>query len=149
MTAITDIAQARIDALYPDEGYDLRSRTFKNANITNTDLEGSGATSGAVRAQNFLTFFLPTIWSMPTLEELKELFLEELAQGKITPPPTTAPKVSSTAIFDETNLDIPSPILIFLYLSIFAAILCLVYFYLIGIFVGITHVVTWIQGIFH
>lgn len=153
MTAIADIAQERVDALYPNEGYDLRSRTFKTTNITDTDIGSSGATSGAVRVQSFFSLFIPTVWGMPTLEELKKVFLEELAQGKITPPTTVAPEESSTVTSTDTSEHIqtylPSPFLLILYISIFAIVLCVAYFYLISLCVGIAHVINWIHTFLH
>lgn len=148
MTAISDLAQARIDALYPDEGYNLKNRTY-SSDLNQSTPKGPTTVnipSGAAPTQFFLFSIFPQIQTMPTLDELKELFLKKQALGEVSTV-ETSPTITSNANISDQVCDKPPIILIFLYLSIFAVIICVSYFYFVSFCVGLSYATQWIRNL--
>ena len=125
MTAIVDLAQARIDALYPDEKYNLKTGEFG----TQPNLSSSGT-----KPTFFLFSLVPSLQGMPTLKELEELFLAEQSLNGVD----SAEDVSQTeteGTFSEKDLNLLT--LVAFGILFLLAIFCALYFYLCGLFFAI------------
>ena len=131
MTAITDIAQARLNALYPDEHYDLKTKTHVTK-ASGIYTSAPNASSGAVQNQFFLFSLLPSGLSMPTLKELEKLFYEEMALGNITPPANASTEATDSVSVSETDTPIIPYFLIFLIIISIIIFLSIAYFYILS-----------------
>ena len=74
MTAIADLAEARVNTLYPDEHYDIHTHTF----VPIEEYLNQTISNGAQSKTSFLSSLLIGSQAMPTLKELEELFKHEI-----------------------------------------------------------------------
>ena len=77
MTAISDLAEKRVNDLYPDEHYDIQTHTF----IPIEEYKNNQAASNCAKTPKILfSSFFSSFQAMPTLKELEELFKTEMAR---------------------------------------------------------------------
>ena len=76
MTAISTLAEQRVNDLYPDEHYDIHTHTF----IPIEEYKKNQAVSNGAKTQKILfSSFFSSFQTMPTLKELEELFKAEMS----------------------------------------------------------------------
>ena len=136
MTAVVDDLQARINSLYPNEHYDLVVQTDLStpSNVASSEL--ADLDSGAGSRYVLFSYLHSYVYTIPTMEEITEMFLDELEQeGK------DVDHLRSISVFEERQSVFPTDLVI---LSIILALLIfgmtIYYFYVcgcIGFFFGL------------